>query len=139
MIAEFEEKQYELHLNLELLQGSNLLFPPGQVLENILGFDAAIYTRHPRFWTHFARNGAFPPGIKIPKNLWKVLENEIEHFPHFKFNAFIQHKRPEYLTLPRAAEWISWSDPYYRFKIVPHQQEALSQLESSISNKGMVV
>lgn len=53
MHAEFEKKQYEQHLNLELLKGSNLLFPPGQMLENTVGFDAALFTAHPKFWKHF--------------------------------------------------------------------------------------
>lgn len=31
MLSEFEEKQYEQHLNLELLQGTNLISPQDNV------------------------------------------------------------------------------------------------------------
>lgn len=148
MLAEFEEKQYEQHLNNALLKDKRLLFPPGQVLESHLGFDAALYTIHPKFWRHFPclyeRFFWFwkrvPKGTCLPKELWNELEEVIEeNLPKFKFNAFIQHKRPEYLSVPKSAEWSSWNSPYYRYKLIPHQQNALSKLESAIGNNGVVV
>ncbi len=147
MLAEFEEKQYEQHLNNALLRDKRLLFPPGQVLENYLGFDAALFTVHPKFWRHFPwlyeEHFWFwrrpPNGTRLPKELWKKIEYLIEDLPKFKFNTFIQHKRPEYMTVSRAAEWASWNAPYYRYKLISHQQSALSRLEKIIANKGVVV
>lgn len=147
MLAEFEEKQYEQHLNNALLKDKRLLFPLGQVLENHLGFDAALFTIHPKFWRHFPHHfeeyfwlwHKAPKGMKLPKKLWIEIEHLLEELPRFKFNAFIQHKRPEYMTVSRAAEWTSWNSPYYRYKLVPHQQRALSRLENTIANKGVVV
>lgn len=147
MQAEFEEKQYEQHLNIELLRGHNLLFPPGQMLENTVGFDAALFTAHPKFWKHFPylykwhhrllRNA--PQGISLPIELWKEIEDEIEGLPKFKFNAFIQHKRPEYMKRSDALEWSSWNSSYYRYKLMSHQQEALSKIDRAIGNAGVVV
>jgi hypothetical protein len=145
MLAEFEEKQYEQHLNNALLEDKKLLFPPGQVLEGYLGFDAALFTIHPKFWKHFLCNEYFwpwekiPKGTVLPKELWQEFEYLIEYLPKFKFNAFIQHKRPEYMSGSRAAEWASWNSPYYRYKLISHQQAALSKLEKTIGNKGVVV
>jgi hypothetical protein len=140
MIAEFEEKQFETHLNFELLEGINLFYAPGQYLENILGFDAALMTNHKNFWR------IFPPfwhshhrGLLIDRIWWDDLAEDIEHFPKIKFNAFIQHKRPEYMVRSDAKEWNHWSLPYFRFYIVNHQQEALHELEQRIGNKGIVV
>lgn len=42
MQSEFEEKTYEQYLTAALVSGSNAFFAPGQVLEHIVGFDAAI-------------------------------------------------------------------------------------------------
>jgi hypothetical protein len=147
MKAEFEEKQYEQHLNVELLRGSNMFFPPGQVLEHTLGFDVALLTGHPSFWVNFSdiyrwrhrRLKHGPGGIKLPTMIWEDMLDTIDHLPPFKFNAFIQHKRPEYLNRSNAAEWESWNNPYYRYDTVPHQQDALSKLEKAIGKKGVVV
>jgi len=146
LLSEFEEKQYEQHLNIELLQGSNLIFPPGQHLENVLGFDAALFTRNKNFWRHFL--GGYPwyrrffrtylNGLYFPQDAYE-LENAFNNdLPQFKFNAFIQHKRPERMVKETATEWDSWSQEYYRYKILDHQQNTLEILEQSVGNQGVV-
>lgn len=147
MQAEFEEKQYEQHLNIELLKGSNLLFPPGQMLENTVGFDAALFTTRRNFWKHFPphykwyhilmRNA--PSGVPLPIKLWQNIDQNIENYPRFKFNVFIQHKRPEYMIKPDASEWASWNTPYYRYKLLSHQQDALFKIDNIIGKNGVVV
>lgn len=147
MQAEFEEKQYEQHLNLELLKGSNLLFPPGQYLENTVGFDAALFTVHPKFWKNFPNLYKWrhwllhsaPKGISLPLELWQLIEDSIEDFPKFRFNAFIQHKRPEYMKRSDASEWRSWNSSYYRYRLMSHQQDALCKIDRVIGNDGVVV
>lgn len=39
--AEFEEKEYEMAFNIELAAGGGAVFSSGQVLEKIVGYDAA--------------------------------------------------------------------------------------------------
>lgn len=146
MLAEFEEKQYEQHLNIELLQGSNLIYPPGQHLENILGFDAALFTRNRVFWRYFL--GDYPwyrrffkkylNGLYFPKDAFELEEAFDNDLPQFKFNAFIQHKRPERMVKDTASEWGSWGQNYYRYKILEHQQKTLEHLELSVGNEGIV-
>jgi len=146
LLAEFEEKQYEQHLNIELLQGGNLVFPPGQYLENTLGFDAALFTRNRKFWRHFL--GGYPwykrffkgylNGLYFPKDAFDLEMAFDNDFPKFKFNAFIQHKRPEYMVKETASEWNSWGRDYYRYKLLEHQQRTLESLESSVGNDGVV-
>ena len=146
MLSEFEEKQYEQHLNIELLQGSNLIFPPGQHLENVLGFDAALFTRNKNFWRHFL--GGYPwyrrffrsylNGMYFPTDAYELEDAFNNDFPQFKFNAFIQHKRPERMVKDTAAEWGSWNKDYYRYKVLDHQQLTLETLEMSVGDQGVV-
>ena len=146
MQAEFEEKQYEQHLNIELLQGENLILPPGQVLENTFGFDAALFSKHPDFWRHYPDMYKWyhqilrhaPNGVELPVELWIDLEYEIDDLPPFKFNVFIQHKRPEYMTKDTSTEWSSWNSPYYRYAIMEHQQKTLIALENNVQDKAIV-
>lgn len=146
MLSEFEEKQYEQHLNIELLQGSNLIFPPGQHLENVLGFDAALFTKNKHFWRHFL--GEYPwyrrffrsylDGMYFPRNAYELEDSLNNDFPQFKFNAFIQHKRPEKMVKDTATEWASWNQEYYRYKVLDHQQATLENLEQNVGNLGIV-
>jgi hypothetical protein len=57
MQAEFREKEFENLINFELLEGSNLIYTPDQVLESIIGFDAALFTNNSDFWNiYYSRN-----------------------------------------------------------------------------------
>ena len=150
MKCEFEEKQYEQHLNNELLHRKHLLYDPGQVLEGRLGFDAALYSRNLQFWRLFddfpfvpffpgLRIGRRRPGIQLCREWWSHLDQSLPYFPSFKFNVFVQHKRPEHLTVSSAKEWSHWNKPYFRFELTPHQQNALEQLETHAQNRAIVV
>jgi hypothetical protein len=146
LLSEFEEKQYEQHLNIELLQGSNLIFPPGQHLENVLGFDAALFTKNKKFWRHFSVGHPwyrrffryYLDGIHFPKDVYELEYAFNNEFPRFKFNAFIQHKRPERMIKDTAAEWSSWNKEYYRYKVLDHQQSTLEILEANVGDQGVV-
>ena len=50
MKVHFEEKTYESYFNNELDSKSLIYFPPGQVLEGLLGFDAASYSQNRELW-----------------------------------------------------------------------------------------
>jgi len=152
MRAEFEEKQFEQALNFELANANRFLYTPGQCLENILGFDAGIFTSNLDFWNlfpnyrffrHYFRQFYFyPEGIELRREMWDELEREIDNeyfFPQVKFNLFIQHKRPEYLYRRNASEWYLWNGAYYRYNLTRHQQEALENLDNQMQNNGIVV
>jgi len=123
MRCQFEEKQFEQHLNNELLQKQELLYVPGQVLEGHLGFDAAIYSTNRGFWRLFHELPYYfyerflyhsRTGITIDPKWWDELDRALPHFPRFRFNVFIQHKRPEYLTTSKSNEWKDWNSSYFR-------------------------
>lgn len=152
MRAEFEEKQFEQALNFELASANRFLYTPGQCLENTLGFDVGVFTRNLDFWNLFPNYRFFrhyfhhfylhPEGIELRREMWDELEREFDNehfFPAIKFNLFIQHKRPEYLSRSNAAEWDSWNCSYFRYYLTPHQQEALEHLDNRIQNNGIVV
>lgn len=147
MLAEFEEKTYEQHLTFELLHSRRLFFPPGQVLENIVGFDVALRTSNSAFWKLFSHMSPwwhhmffmYPKGAQLRHEWWQELEQGIEHFPKFKFNCFIQTKRPDRMVRFDAAEYSSWERPYFRYNTFPSQQMALESLAQKTSGKAIVV
>lgn len=147
MRAQFEEKTYEQYLTSELVHSRGLFFPPGQVLENIVGFDVALRTSNTTFWKLFPHMNpwwrrmlfAHPPGTRIRQEWWQELEYEIEHFPRFKFNCFVQAKRPCRMVRPDAAEYSSWSSPYFRYDTFTSQQQALESIAENTTGQAIVV
>lgn len=149
MLAEFEEKTYEQHLIFELTGERKLFFSPGQVLEGTIGFDVALHSKNRLFWKHFpnVENSKwwykflflYPPGTEISRELWQELQRNIEYFPKFKFNCFIQAKRPEYMIGSRASEYSSWNKPYFRYDLNSSQQNALEFLAQKTNKKALVI
>ena len=146
MNAEFEEKTYEQYLNSELVYRRHF-FPPGQVLESIVGFDVALRTSNFTFWKLFPHMFPwwhrmffmYPAGTHLRHEWWEKLEQEIEQFPKFKFNCFIQAKRPSRMVRTDAAEYSSWGEPYFRYDTFSNQQHALESLAQKTSGKAIVV
>lgn len=147
MYAQFEEKTYEQYLTSELVHSKNMFFPPGQVLENIVGFDVALRTSHSHFWRLFPHLHPWwlgglpltPGGIELRREWWRALEQEIEYFPKFKFNCFIQAKRPSRMVRSDAAEYSFWNCSYFRYDIFSSQHEALAFLAHRTKGKAAVV
>lgn len=145
MRAEFEEKTYEQHLTAELANGRQF-FPPGQVLENMLGFDVALRTGDRHFWRHFRHMYPFwremmflaPPGVLPDTRWWRELERELDFFPKFKFNCFLQVKRADRMVRSDAAEYACWNAPYFRYEIRANQQTALEMLTHKTTGKAIV-
>lgn len=139
-IAQFEEKEFEGPLNLQLaVQGR--MWSPGQVLEKLVGFDAALLVHDAVFW---ARNGftAPPPGATVLPGWWpwasSVFLRRKRVPPSYPLNVFLQYKRPEYLSGGRASEWSHWKRPYFRVSIIRHQQRALVACANEVGRNGVV-
>lgn len=111
-----------------------------------MGFDAALFTKNKHFWRLFLSDQPwyrrifrnYPSGLHFPKEAYKIEEEFNNYFPSFKFNIFIQHKRPERMVKDTAAEWDSWNQEYYRYKVLEHQQAILEVLERNIGSQGVV-
>lgn len=138
--ADFEEKEFEGPLNSQLCLGGPH-WPPGQVLEAVVGFDAALLVQDSLFW---ALHGfATPPGGAAIRSSWwpsffARVALAIKSPPPFRLNLFLQHKRPEYLHGKLAKEWNDWGQPYYRFWTTAHQQAALESCALALGSHGLV-
>jgi hypothetical protein len=67
--AEFEEKEYEVAFTIELASGGGLVFGSGQVLEKIVGYDAAAHPdRDHLIWALL--NVPRPRGLRLVQPMW---------------------------------------------------------------------
>lgn len=133
MQIEFKEKTYEKYFSREIARLTDSSFSPDQCDENFLGFDEA-------FLLPFEHLLFIPPYVRRSRRLRRsgillreldhLTERAIERMPPFRFNLFVQYKRPEYLRTRGAREWKHWHAPYYRFDITPHQQQLLERLDA---------
>lgn len=145
MKIDFEEKTYESYFNNELDSKSSIYFPPGQVLEGLLGFDAASHSNNRGLW----RKLGFPfwffphfPGVSL-LDIASELEQKLDHFfnkiPDIKTNILLQYKRPEYITTANGKEWHHWQTEYYRYHVYTAQHEILSKIDQSFGDKALVL
>jgi hypothetical protein len=142
MKIEFKEKPYEKYFSHEIARLTNVSFSPDQCDENFLGFDDAFllpfeyllsiapYVRRSR---HLHRSGI------VLRELDHLAEKVVERMPPFRFNLFVQYKRPEYLRTRGAREWSHWHAAYYRFEITPHQQRLLERLDAASHGRAATV
>lgn len=142
MKTEFKEKTYEKYFSQEIARLTNISYSPDQCDENFLGFDdsfllpldhllfIAPYVRRSR---HLRRTGI------VLRDLDYLTEEIIGRMPPFRFNLFVQYKRPEYLRSRGAREWSHWRAAYYRFDITPHQQLLLERLDAASHDRAATV
>lgn len=142
MQCEFEEKQYEQILNMELAWKSRV-FPSGQILENTLGIDAALMSRNLNFWKIWSEWGhiAPPMGVYLQRELWEDAEKKLNdyNFPRFKYNLFVQHKRPEFISSKLGKEYPYWQKPYFRYYLYEYQLQILLYLEQQVKSNAIVI
>lgn len=144
MKAHFEEKTYEVAYLLELRStpGPRRVFSPGQVLEGILGFDAAAdpSARHV-LWSVLRQPR--PRGVQLLPEYWKATgvgdsPAAMTSLPTAPISLILQFKRPDYLASPNAKQWFMWNRPYYRFERRTHQQQVLRRLEARLGGAALV-
>ncbi len=145
MKVDFEEKTYESYFNNELNSKSSVYFPPGQVLEGVLGFDAASNSKNRQLWKALGYPFWFFPRfsgvnlLDIASELEQNLEYIINKIPRIKTNILLQYKRPEYITTANGKEWGHWKKEYYRYHVYKEQHEILSKIEQSFGDKALVL
>ena len=143
--VQFEEKTYESYFNNELDQMSSIYFPPGQVLEGLLGFDVSARTASRKlwkilgypFWFFHPFQGANLQ--EVAKELDGIIGHIVDSIPGIKANLFIQYKRPEYITTANGKEWIHWNQEYFRYSIYSQQQKLLERIDSSFGDRALVI
>ena len=139
--CEFEEKQYEQLMNIELAKKGQV-YPSGQFLEHDIAVDAAVFYGNPVFWHMWRtqRKLMVKPGLYLRKEFWEIAERELKSnmFPKFKCNLFIQYKRPESVSSPHGTGYSHWKEPYLRYEINQYQQDILHKLERRVSAYSIV-
>lgn len=135
--AQFEEKEYETAANAELGAGG-FLMSPGQVLEELVGYDAvaAPVATHV-IWQLL--NLPRPVGVRLIPRLWHAARRPpAARLPTHPISLVIQYKRPEYLRGARAAQWHLWNEPYYRFLRSERQHNVLRRLDRLLEHDAVV-
>jgi hypothetical protein len=139
--SEFEEREYEAPLYVQLQHGITNVWSPGQVLEAHVGFDYAFLTSHPRFW--MLQGFSLPPtGVLLgafPLHHWWNSRSSSRPLPDFSLNLFIQAKRPLVgLRAKKSLKSYGINAPYWKFVISPDQQLVLESLAKSTSSSALV-
>lgn len=93
--AEFEEKEYEFPLGMELMVAPGHIWTPGQALEQYLGWEAAVRASG-KYWQLVGRRSK--PGVTLQGTLLALPRthpplSKNGGGPSFKANLFIQAKR----------------------------------------------
>ncbi len=136
--GEFEEKEFEGPLNAELVNGTGIVWPPGQVLEGIVGFDAALFVSEVSHWIALGYPGPLPGGVMVSTWWSNSPAKTASQLPDFKLNLFLQYKRVDLLESLGGPEGKYWKRPYYRYFITDHQQLALEACSKNLGSNGLV-
>jgi hypothetical protein len=141
MDCQFEEKEFEQPLNAELACKGRI-FPPGQVLEGIIGIDAAVFSTKKNFFLLWKKDGSQndQKGVHLNSKLWDFVAKQLDdtRFPKFKCNVFLQHKCPTYIKKKWGGEYRYWNQPYFRYELKENQQDILSRLDQKVSSHAIV-
>lgn len=136
--CDFEEKQYEIALTFELVNGTTEFFPSGQVLEALVGYDVALSPGDPRIWKLL--DAGMPPGALLDPTLWIDFPTRPSpaELPPKLVSLILQVKRAKYLDHWRAGQHDYWRGPYFRFHTDARQQLRLERLESRLGTLALV-
>lgn len=137
--CEFGEKEYENRLNVQL--GNHNSWTPDPFFENLVGFDIATLCNNYDFWILWQKKRKNRQGIYLDWKIWEAIKEQWagRDFPPFKFNLFVQCKVPQYINRKNGSEYQNWNQPYFRYDLTDHQQDALVKLEKEVSSDGLVV
>jgi len=133
--ATFEEKEYESAALGELMcpagGASSFAMSAGQVLERVVGYDAAAAPSPAHVVWRILRMPR-PSGVRLLPTMWQPQpQPDGARLPRTPVTLVLQFKRPEYMFGPAARQWRLWHRPYYRFELRPGQQRVLSTLEGN--------
>lgn len=115
-MPDFEEKQFEFACNIELAFQNRAVFPIGQVLESICGYDtAALQPNASPIWQIL--NVAPPQGAHLNQFNWLHGNGTPVTVPASQINIILQYKRSEFIDATTPHLWNLWNSDYYRFDV----------------------
>jgi hypothetical protein len=137
-IAQFWEKEFETSFGIELAEGGGYVLSSSQVLEKIVGYDAAA---HP-----VASNVIWqilsvprPRGLRLVEPHWRPGRLPAStQLPSRPVSLILQYKRPEFLYGARAKQWSLWHAPYFRFTRNAAQHQILRRLQTRLGSDALV-
>lgn len=142
MDTEFKEKPFEKYFSIELARLTKFTFSPDPCDESFLGFDDAFWMPLPWMAMHMPyvrhRRRARRQGFSISE-LEHIADEFAERMPPYRFNLFVQYKRPVRLISQVAPEWGEWGTAYYRYITTPHQQALLVKIEEQSHGRAATV
>lgn len=139
--AEFEEKEYEHPLYVQLLDSHKQLWTPGQVFEYHIGIDAALFVNDNLFWSSLGYSIPLGGAILNDFNwgrIWRKFGGT-RPLPTFSTNLLLQAKRPDFL-LGYKSNYAPFglAKSYYRISLKKHQQEALEVISNRLGHRALV-
>lgn len=141
--TEFKEKTFEKYFGHELARLTNITFSPDQCDERFIGFDDAFlmpahFMREYLPYIRNSRRRRQQHGLSLKEFDFRASKVS-ERLPDFKFNLFVQYKRPAYVDHFNGKEWSFWRGPYFRFDVTPHQQKILADMEAHSHGRASVI
>lgn len=134
--SEFEEKEYEVPLYLELVAGSGNIWSPGQVLENKLGIDCALEAAD-LYWKFVGRRRKRSVGLQalVPVLRGMGMAASTGSLPSsFGVNLMLQVKRcTHYANRPHGCDPAPRGLCWRTFSLNASQQARLELLSKNLS------
>jgi hypothetical protein len=122
----------------ELAAGSARIYPAGQVLERLVGYDVALDPGHAAIWQLLGTG--MPAGVVLTPSLWAGFAQKPgpDDLPQSCVSLMLQFKRPQYLDHWRAGQYDHWRRGYFRFHLADDQHARLESLERGVSGDALV-
>ncbi|MBF0433874.1 MAG: hypothetical protein HQL77_00720 [Magnetococcales bacterium] len=132
-------KHWEAASELIGLQGKWFGFDSAFFIDDPMILDYFLHKYH-WHWHHHLLKHRHIPGVVVNPELLDELLHVIDKIPpaRFRFNLFLQYKRPEYVKSPLGGEYDAWGIPYFRYYPSSEQQEMLERLEIAASSNAVV-
>jgi hypothetical protein len=137
--SEFEEREFEAPLYNQLECGTRLVWSPGQVFEQYIGIDRALFLYDPMLWRFFGVSRT-PRGVLLDRFDWPFWRaRPRRRLPDFRLNLFIQAKRNYYHNrVPRKLKARLSANSCWRFDIDQAQQEAVGKVAERLGKRAVV-
>jgi hypothetical protein len=139
--AEFEEKQFEGAANAELGRERGRVFSPGQVEENVLGYDAAaVPDEAVAELLHRIAGIRIDPPVWLTPNWWLRCPRQPEGsaLPSRFASLLLQYKRPELCFSPADPLFDAHGTAYFRIALARSQHTTLVRLDEALNDEATV-
>lgn len=139
--ANFEEKQYETAMTVELARGRGRVFSPGQVEEGVLGYDAAaVPGDEVATLLHHLAGVHLGPGTWLTPNWWLRCPRRPQPSatPSRFASLLLQYKRPAFHVSPQSEMFAAHQGAYFRIEFSQAQHRTLVRIDEALNDEAVV-